>query len=58
MGGVEEAQVLPSMATDNDNGLTCSAAATPANENAPAMSLFDNGVVSVVFKTCIQRSLT
>ncbi|KAE8423440.1 hypothetical protein BDV36DRAFT_305977 [Aspergillus pseudocaelatus] len=46
LGAVEEARVLPSMATDNDDGLTCSAAATPANENAPAMSLFDNGVRS------------
>ncbi|KAE8327315.1 hypothetical protein BDV39DRAFT_215229 [Aspergillus sergii] len=44
MGGAEEAQGLPSMATENDNGLHCSAAATPANETAPALSLFDNGV--------------
>ncbi|KAE8143637.1 hypothetical protein BDV38DRAFT_276721 [Aspergillus pseudotamarii] len=47
IGGAEEARVLPSMGTDNDdNDSNCSAAATPANENAPAMSLFDNGVLS------------
>ncbi|KJK60901.1 fungal transcription factor regulatory middle homology region [Aspergillus parasiticus SU-1] len=45
MGGAVEAQELPSMATDNDNGSNCSAAATPANETAPALSLFDNGVL-------------
>ncbi|KOC07637.1 hypothetical protein AFLA70_153g002191 [Aspergillus flavus AF70] len=46
IGGVEESRMLPSMATHNDNGLNCSAAATPTNENAPALSLFDNGVLS------------
>ncbi|RJE20081.1 hypothetical protein PHISCL_07576 [Aspergillus sclerotialis] len=36
VGGVEEAQISES---------TSSAAATPANENAPVLSLFDNGVL-------------
>ncbi|KAE8406530.1 hypothetical protein BDV37DRAFT_242707 [Aspergillus pseudonomiae] len=43
VGGVEEARA--SMTTDNDHGLTSSAAATPANENAPVLSLFDSGVL-------------
>lgn len=50
--------MLPSMATHNDNGLNCSAAATPTNENAPALSLFDNGVVSIMAETCIGRCST
>ncbi|KAE8373415.1 hypothetical protein BDV26DRAFT_272156 [Aspergillus bertholletiae] len=42
-GGVEGARNLPSVATDND--LNSSTAGTPANKSAPAMSLFDNGVL-------------
>ncbi|KAJ5291208.1 hypothetical protein N7478_000459 [Penicillium angulare] len=43
IGSVEEARELPSTAAYD--GFASSAAATPANENAPALSLFDNGLL-------------
>ncbi|KAJ5097477.1 hypothetical protein N7456_008198 [Penicillium angulare] len=43
IGSVEEPRELPSTAADD--GFVSSAAATPANENAPALSLFDNGLL-------------
>lgn len=53
IGSVEEARELPSTAADD--GFASSAAATPANENAPALSLFDNGLVSMMPKIIIER---
>lgn len=43
VGGTEGAQALEPA---GDDALDSSAAATPANENAPGLSLFDNEVVN------------